>query len=637
MNRRLVMGTAGHIDHGKTRLIHSLTGTDCDRLPEEKARGITIELGFAHLSLPSGMTVGVVDVPGHERFVRAMVAGAAGIDFVLLVVAADEGVMPQTREHLAICRLLGLRHGLIALTKCDLVDADMLALAQADVAELAAGTFLDDAPVVPFSALTGQGQDELLNAIEQTVAVAIQRSDSGILRLPIDRVFTMKGFGTVVTGTCVGGRVTVGDEVELLPAGRRVRVRGIQVHGRSVDTAFAGQRTAVNLQGIEVGETPRGSMLVTPETLALTWMIDAETELLSEAPRPLKRRGLVRVHHYTREVMARAVPLSAADIPPDGRGLVQFRLAEPLIALPGDHFVIRSYSPVATVGGGLILNSRPRKHRAPFAAALADLEILRSGALEEKAAVHFRQADRRGLLLRHLGPLLGVGAKDIQAAYQKMLSQKRLVRADAETDLAVETAVFAGIKKELLELLRTFHAAQPLLPGMSRAELLARPLKGADDKVLRKALADLATEGLIEQEGGSVRQAGHRPTAAEDLKKLMADVTAACEQAGLRALSRKELAEALNSEPLLDRALHMLLQEGKLIRYGESFYVAAAALNAAEAVLVAYLKENGEIDAQGYKTLFDLTRKWAIPLGEYFDARRVTVRLGDKRVLRRAE
>lgn len=637
MTRRLVMGTAGHIDHGKTRLILALTGTDCDRLPEEKARGITIELGFAHLSLSAGATVGVVDVPGHERFVRAMVAGAAGIDFVMLVVAADEGVMPQTREHLAICRLLGIRFGLIALTKLDLVDDDMLSLARADVAELTAGAFLADAPIVPVSAVTGQGLDELRRAIEQTAAAAVQRSDSGILRLPIDRIFTMKGFGTVVTGTCVGGRVTVADEVELLPAGRRVKVRGLQVHGRPVETAGAGQRTAVNLQGVEVGEIPHGSVLVTPETLALTWMIDAETEVLPTAPRPLKRRGLVRLHNYTREVMARAVPLNAEQIAPGENGLVQFRLTEPLVALPGDHFVIRSYSPVATVGGGLILNSRPRKHRLPFTRALADLQILQGGSLEEKAAVHFRQADRQGLLLRHLGPLLGVGTRDIQAAYQKMLSQKRLVRVDAENDLAVDAAALAEIKQELLDLLRGFHAAQPLLPGMSRAELLAQPLRGADGKVLRKALADLAAAGLIEQEGGAVKLAGHRPTAAEDLRKLMAQVAAHCDRAGLRALTLKELQEAIGPDPLLDRALHMLLQENRLLRFGEWFYVTTTALDAAETALVAYLKDHGEIDAQGFKTLFGLTRKWAIPLGEYFDTRRVTVRLGDKRVLRRTD
>jgi len=635
VTRRLVMGTAGHIDHGKTALIKLLTGVDCDRLPEEKARGITIELGFAHLTLPSGDVVGVVDVPGHERFVRTMVAGAAGIDFALLVIAADEGVMPQTREHLAICRLLGIRHGLIALTKIDLVDGDTRELARAEAADFVAGTFLEGAPIVPVSAVTGEGQDDILAAIDRTARETTERSDSGIFRLPVDRVFTIKGFGVVATGACIGGRIAVGDEVDILPAGGRARVRGLQVHGEPVDSAGAGQRTAVNLQGVEVADVERGAVLATPGALEPTSMIDVDAELLSGAARALKRRALVRVHCGARETAARAVPLSAETLEPGGRGAMQLRLAAPLVALPGDRFVLRLPSPAATIGGGVVLHPRPRKHRAPYDETLADLATLRTGDLTARLVVFCRQAGRSGLPFARLPALLGVGEKTLRAECQKLLGAKRLVQVDAESERLVTAEIFAELKDDIVAFLTAFHRERPAEAGVNRAELLTQPAKGADPKAMSKALAVLVAEGRAALEGGLARLSDHAAHAGDELQKVVETVAEIARGAGLAAPTMKDLHDRIGDAKLLKTALDMLVQEKRLTRLGESLFCDAPALAEAERTIMDYLAAHGEIDAQGMKTLFHLSRKWAIPLSEYFDAKRITLRVGDKRVLRK--
>ncbi len=637
MTRRLVMGTAGHIDHGKTSLIKLLTGYDCDRLPEEKARGITIELGFTHLTLPSGVTVGVVDVPGHERFVRTMVAGAAGIDFVLLVIAADEAVMPQTREHLAICRLLGIPRGLVALTKSDLVDDDMLALAREDVTALVADTFLAGAPIVPVSNTTGAGQAELLAAIDEVARAASDRPDSGIFRLPVDRVFTMRGFGTIVTGTAVGGRVAVGDELEMLPQGRVTRVRTLQVHGASVTEAAAGQRTAINLHGLAVEDVPRGALLAAPGVLAPTHLLDVELALESDAPRPITNRSRVRLHLFTREVPARVVPLDTAQIEPGGRGLAQLRLAAPVVALPGDRFVLRSYSPPATVGGGVVLHAQPAKHRRPFTVAVDDLRALQTGDLLRQIEIHFRQAGRRGLDPARLAALLGVGAKPLREALALLLSRRRIVRVDKETDLAVDAEALSALQAELVRLLGDFHRQRPTEAGLSRAELQDRAAKGAEPKVLQRALQELLNAGQIAFDGATARLATHRAAAGDELQKTVDRVAALVREAGLSAPTQRELAEAVGDPKAAEQALALLAREGRVVRVGETLYFDREALARAERALIDYLNQHREIDAQGMKTLFGISRKWSIPLAEHFDAARLTLRVGDKRVLRRRD
>ena len=377
--KHIVMGTAGHVDHGKTALIKRLTGVDTDRLKEEKERGITIELGFASLSLPDGRVLGVVDVPGHERFVRNMVAGAAGIDLVVMVIAADEGVMPQTREHLQICTLLGIRKGFVALTKIDMVDEEWLTLVREDVREFLRGTFLEDAPVVPVSSLTGAGFPELIETIARVADEVEEAADVGLFRLPVDRVFTMKGFGTVVTGTLTSGRVTTGEEVEIYPAGLRARVRGIQVHNQPVDTAEAGQRTAVNLQGVDRAVIERGYLLAGKGALAVSQRLDCLYRHLAGAARKLKNRALVRLHTGTSEVMARMILLDRDELEPGEEANAQLVLDAPLAVVAGDRFVVRSYSPVTTVGGGVILDPLSAKHKRFAQEVLEEFRLLSGG------------------------------------------------------------------------------------------------------------------------------------------------------------------------------------------------------------------------------------------------------------------
>src|ERR671924_2225226 len=402
--KQVVMGTAGHIDHGKTQLIKALTGVDTDRLKEEKERGITIDLGFAHFTCHDGTEVGVIDVPGHERFVRNMLAGVGGIDLVLLVVAADEGVMPQTREHLAICQLLRVKDGLVALTKADLVDEDWIELVSEDTREFLKGTFLEGKPIVPVAAKTGQGVDELKHALQALVARVPPKHLEGKFRLPVDRVFTIRGFGTVVTGTLFSGMIRVEDRVEIYPKGIGAKVRGLQVHNASVSEAVAGQRTAINLQGIDKVELERGDVLGHPGEFAPTFMLDAMLQHLSDAPRPLRHRARVRLHLGTSEIMGRVILLDRDILAPGEEAYVQIRLEEPAIALPRDRFVIRSYSPVQTIGGGMLLDAQAAKHRRGDASLAAHFRLLAEGSPEEIFAHHLKQATYQGLRLADFLP-----------------------------------------------------------------------------------------------------------------------------------------------------------------------------------------------------------------------------------------
>ncbi|MBP7033880.1 MAG: selenocysteine-specific translation elongation factor, partial [Syntrophobacterales bacterium] len=395
--KHIILGTAGHVDHGKTSLVKALTGVDTDRLKEEKERGITIELGFASLPLKNGGTLGVVDVPGHEKFVKNMVAGATGIDFVLLVIAADEGIMPQTSEHLDICTLLGIRNGIIALTKTDLVDADWLALVRDDVRQFMKATFLDGAPIIPVSAVSGQGIAELSAAIEELARRIGERGDSGLLRIPVDRVFTMKGFGSVVTGTLVSGQVTVGDTVEVLPQRIHAKVRGIQVHNDAQQSAGAGQRTAINLQGLERAALHRGDVVAHPGIFEPSERLDVHLEFLKGAGRALRNRALVRFHTGTSEIMARVILLDREELKPGERVYAQLLLEAPVVAMGKDRFVIRSYSPIRTVGGGEILDPDAVKQKKAKDRFAAELETLRTGTEAERAAVILGRAAVQGL------------------------------------------------------------------------------------------------------------------------------------------------------------------------------------------------------------------------------------------------
>ena len=632
--KQIVLGTAGHIDHGKTALVRALTGIDTDRLKEEKLRGITIELGFAHLELPGGQRLGIVDVPGHEKFVRHMVAGATGIDLVMLVIAADEGVMPQTREHLEICQLLGIRRGLVALNKADMVDEEWLEMMREDVAAYLAGTFLAGSPIIAVSAMTGQGVPELAAEIARLAAECESRSHEGVFRLPIDRVFTIKGFGTVVTGTAVSGRVRVGEAVSIYPPGLTSRVRGLQVHGHDVTEAVAGQRTAVNLQGVDKQALERGFVVATEGALAPTYMLDVHLAYLPAAPKPLKMRERVRFHLGTAEVLARVVLLSAAELAPGGSGFAQLRLDAPVVGLKGDRFVLRSYSPVRTIGGGEILNPLPRKHRRDRAQALARLTSLRSAGDATAVLLHAEERGEMGISLAELALLTAVPRKPLAELAASLVASGRLV--EYEPGRYAHPKTLAALRKALLFRLNHFHKENPLRSGCPKEALKGKLRPNLDPRLFARLLAELAASGDIALKGDLVSAVGHAIELAPADARLKDALERAYQAAGLTPPTLKEAVATHGEERRVVAMLRLLVQEGRLARVNEELYFHAEAISALKDRLAAHLRQAGDIGAPEFKELFGVTRKFMIPLLEYLDAIRFTVRVGDRRKLREA-
>jgi len=632
--KHVVVGTAGHIDHGKTSLVKALTGTDTDRLPEEKARGITIDLGFAFLEEPDGLTIEIVDVPGHERFIKNMLAGVGGIDVAMLVIAADEGVMPQTREHLGICSLLHIRSGLVVLTKTDLVEPDWLELVREDVAGLVRRTFLDGCPVLTVSAKTGEGIPELRAALRTLAAGVTPRGTDHLPRLPIDRVFTIKGFGTVVTGTLMAGRLRVDDRVEVFPAGVQAKVRGLQAHGRTVEQSAAGQRTAVNLQGVERVAVERGNVLGLAGTLVPSELVDGTLELLPDAPRPLKTRDRVRVHAGTSEIMARVLLLDRQELAPGEATLARLRLEGPLVALPGDRFVIRSYSPMLTIGGGTLLDIAPPRFKRKAPTLIAHLTLLREDSPEAVVEEHVRHAGGVGVRVAPLSGRVPFGPERLRALLDTLQTSGRVVAIDR--DWFVHPESLARLRELTLGALAQFHRAAPLRPGMSREELRGRA-GAADERVFAHLLAALEGEGLVRTDRDKVRLASHEVRLSPEQQKAADRLEQEYLTAEAAPPSPEEaLARAGQSGDEEHELFQVLIEARKLVRVKESLYFHARALEAIQDKLVTMLRERKEIGPGDIKDLLGISRKYAIPLLEFFDARRVTARVGERRVLRGA-
>ncbi|MGH9803176.1 MAG: selenocysteine-specific translation elongation factor, partial [Blastocatellia bacterium] len=506
--KRIIVGTAGHIDHGKTSLVKALTGVDADRLKEEKERGITIDIGFADLTVGE-VHFGFVDVPGHERFVKNMLAGVHGIDLVMLVVAADESVMPQTREHFDICRLLEVKAGLIVITKTDIVEPEFAELVEAEVADYIAGSFLEGAPILRVSSRTGEGIDDLKKALAQLAKKVEERDEYAIARLPIDRVFTIKGFGTVITGTLIAGRVGVGDELELLPSEkRRSRVRGLQVHGHTTQEAKAGERTAINLQGIELDEVTRGQVLTSAGRLQASSMLDVKLSLLKSAPRSLRSRSRVHLHIGTAEVLARVVLLGQNELAPGESGFAQLRLESPALALPADHFIVRSYSPAVTIGGGVIVDALPHKHRLREGAlVVSQLEKLVTADETERIALLIEMAGERGMNYSELAARSGSTDDAIKRAADGLTKSKRLVAAVANPLLLVARAQFENLAKQVRALLKEFHSRSPLESGMGREEVREKIFANLLPEIFRAVIGQLAERNEVVAEKDLLRLA----------------------------------------------------------------------------------------------------------------------------------
>ncbi len=635
--KRIIVGTAGHIDHGKTSLVKALTGVNTDRWKEEQERGITIDIGFADLTV-GDVHFGFVDVPGHERFVKNMLAGAHGIDLVMLVVAADESVMPQTREHFDICCLLEVKAGLIVITKTDLVEEEFADLVEAEVREFVAGSFLAEAPVVRVSARSGQGIEELKRTLATLAARVQLRDDEAVARLPIDRVFTIKGFGTVVTGTLIAGQIQAGDELELLPAdGRRTRARSLQVHGQTTQTARAGERTAINVQSLEVAEITRGQVLVPAARLQATSMLDVRLQLLPSAPRTLRSRARVHLHLGTAEVLARVVLLGQSELAAGGSCFAQLRLEAPVLALPGDHFIVRSYSPTITIGGGVVVDALPRKHRwRDGAQVVAQLGNLRAADEHERIALLIEMAGEHGLTHAHIAARSGAPDAVIKQAAEAALKARRAVAVTSTPLFLLARTAFDELAKQVRAQLKTFHQKQPLAAGMGREEIREKIFAHLAPEIFRAVIAQLAERNEVVAEKDLLRLATHRVAlSAEEqaAKDHLADVFA---RAGLQPMSLEDaIAQAAPQfgidQQRAQRFAQMLINSGELVRVAELIFHRQA-LEALRPTLQQYKAQHGaKLDVGAFKDLTGISRKYAIPLLEYLDRQRVTRRVGDAR------
>ncbi|MCW5212867.1 selenocysteine-specific translation elongation factor [Desulfobulbus sp. TB] len=643
--REIILGTAGHVDHGKTSLIRALTGIETDRLQEEKKRGITIELGFAYIDLACGHRLGIVDVPGHEKFVRNMVAGAAGMDMVAFIVAADEGIMPQTREHFDICKLLGVKDGLIILTKKDMVEEEWLEMVEEEVREFFADSFLEEAPILAVSSTTGEGIDAVKEVLDTKVRVLKFQEEFGPFRLAVDRVFSMKGFGTVITGSSLSGRIAVGDELMFYPDGITAKIRGIQVHGKEQNIVEAGHRTAINLQGIEKEQINRGDLAATPGTMQPSTLLDADFHYLINNSKKLKNRTQVRLHVGTREILARVVLMEKESVEPDQDADIQLILQEPVAVWPGDRFVLRSYSPVATLGGGVILNNAPPKRKrttepdkqrnqAIFSIYKAENQ---GESLIAKMLLFLEESGVQGITTEQLSTRLGLFGKKLKKQLQRPISAKKVLVVESDSQRLVAAQVIAQLNQCILNLLEQYHQDNPLKTGLAREEIRSRLRPPIDQKLFQYLMNSLAKQGAVVQEEAEVRLSSHEVRLQVDEQKMQAEIGKLYKEAGLRPPNLKDVLAQFGEFPekQIRQVIDLLVQSNTLVKINEALFFHAQELQQLAERLQDYLSRHGEIDAPGFKNLTGLTRKFSIPLLEYFDKIKLTLRIEDKRILRK--
>jgi selenocysteine-specific elongation factor len=628
--KSIIVGTAGHIDHGKTALVKALTGIDADRLEEEKRRGITIDLGFAHMDLPAPngetLRLGFVDVPGHERFVRNMLAGVGGIDLVLLVIAADEAIKPQTREHFDILQLLGVRRGITVLTKSDAVDAETLDVVRLEVEEFLRGTFLatPESPVIPVSSLTGAGLEDLKRAMVAAVAEVQPRDSHAIARLPIDRVFTMKGFGTVVTGTLVAGTIRREDELEVFPTGRRVRVRGVQVHGQTADAAVAGQRTALNLAGASTEDLSRGMTLAPPAAFEVTRRADVRLRLLPSAPRALKDRARVHFHSYTMEAVAEVVLHGAKQIASGEEAFARLKLPEAALLLPGDRFIVRQFSPVVTIGGGVVLDGAPilrARGHGDF------LETLAEGDAEAILRARIARRHHNGISWSRLVAETGWTKQAIETQLAQAVKMGGVVRAG---ELFLHFPALEALKAHIVGRAADFHTKNPLVAGISKEELRAQV--DATPEVFEAAAAMMVRDKKLEVVGDLVRLPGHGVVMKDEETESKQKIEGAFASAGLKVPALQDVLAGLKVDKArAQKIVTLLLRDKVLIKVSDELVFHRSVLEELRQQMAAYKKKSVTIDVAKFKELTGVTRKYAIPLLEYLDRERVTKRVGDVR------
>ena len=624
MNRYVILGTAGHIDHGKSALVKALTGTDPDRLKEEKERGITIDLGFAELPYPDGLDVGIVDMPGHERLIKNMLAGAGGIDIVLMVIAADEGIMPQSREHLDICNLLKVKRGMIVITKSDLVEEEWIPLVEEEARKFVEGTFLEDAAIISVSAKTGDNIDLLKEKIGELASNVELKSESGIFRLPVDRIFTLKGFGTVVTGTAISGSIAVEANVEILPKGTSTRVRGLQSHGKEIKKARAGQRVAINLQGVSKEEIQRGDVIAIPDKLRTAYSIDAAIEILKNAPiKNLKNRSLVHFHTGTTELIGRIIIYDNEELKPGGKAFCQLRFKEPVTVMTGDRYIIRRFSPLMTIGGGEILDVSPKRRKREE--RMQDLEVLEQGSLKEKLMVKIVQGRANGVALANISGWTRAESPDLQREIASLVKAGELLQTEGRV---ISQKAFDEFSEKTLSTINTFHKENPLKPGIPK-EILRAVHMGLDQKIF-EALLRLIKEVVIEKDilklnSFSISLSADKKTLKEDILKIL-------EKAGFQPPSRDELAKSVSIKPHeATELLKIMAAEKTLVRINDSLYISMNNHKKMMDHLSDFFSGSPEMAVAEFRDMLGTSRKFAIPFLEYLDSNKITLRVGEVR------
>ncbi len=635
MEQNIILGTAGHIDHGKTSLVKALTGVETDRLKEEKERGITIELGFASLDLPNGQHIGIVDMPGHEKFVKNMVAGSSGIDVVTMVIAADEGVMPQTREHMEICNLMGVEHGVVALTKTDMVDEDLLELALEDINDFVQGTFLEDKPVIALSSITGEGIDKFISTLETICSSIPKREFSSIFRLPVDRVFSMKGFGTVITGTLTSGSINVGNEIMIYPRQIVSKVRGIQVHSSSVETAAAGTRTAINFQGLDKESIMRGDILSQPDALIESYMVDAHFHYIKSNAKPLKSRTRIRFHSGTSEILGYLILLDRKELMPGSDAPVQFRLELPVCCIKDDRYVIRSYSPVKTIGGGAILNPASQKHKLFDENVIAGLTKLLDNDMEQTISFFLSLKGYHGLSFSNLRVMTNIPDKKLKSSLQKLLARQDIVQTDKEKQIFVSGSFFNDFKEKILDQLAIFHTHNPLKDGMPTQELKSKFQYINDIRFFNILFTKLAKENLVILDKNIIKLSDHKIALQVDQHEVKEKIKKIYENSGLTPPFFRSICQDLDIDKKTSiDVLNMLIDEKSIIKTKDDLYFNATEISSLEQKLVKFLKTNESMTTPEFKGIAQVSRKFLIPLIEYFDSIKVTIRVGDTRQLR---
>ncbi|RLB21239.1 MAG: selenocysteine-specific translation elongation factor, partial [Deltaproteobacteria bacterium] len=607
-----------------------------DRLKEEKERGITIELGFAHLTLPGGLTIGIVDVPGHEKFVKNMAAGATGIDLVALIIAADEGVMPQTREHLEICSLLDIKHGLVIITKIDLVDKEWLNLARDDVSSFIAGTFLQDSPIVEVSSKTGEGIKDLIKILGEYTEKVPEREPGNFFRLPIDRVFTMRGFGTVVTGTTISGHIKTGSEVTIYPKRIKGKIRGIQVHHQDVPSVRSGLRTAINLQGIEKDALVRGDVVAEKDSLKPTYMVDAFLKYLESNPKKLQNRAKVRFHCGTSEIIATIILLNRNELSPGDQCFAQFRLERPTVVLKKDRFVIRSYSPIRTIGGGYILNPLPSKKKRFSKNASQELTILNEGSNEDIVEQYIKNSRLQGVSKTELSFLANLNKKDLDKIITTLLSNNVIFQADIEKEIFIHAEFYNRAKEDTVAILSDYHRRFPLKGGLVKEELRSKIKGNVKEKPFNQLLTALIQDGAIVRNKDLIRLKDHTVTLLQDQETVRNQIEQIYLKEGLEPPYFNNLDQNIIQKGGKD-LLEIMVKDGTLIKVKEDLYFHKESIEELKRRLIAFIKEKGEITTSELKQVTGVSRKYTIPLIEYFDKTQLTVRVGNKRVLRKRQ